>query len=161
MKRHTISKLQGTIVVLTVLIAVTLGMTNPSTVLGARAPTEYIDVALVECSDTSDTAYEVYVTVYFYEVTKSGSPALRGWAYPACTVSNGYGPDADTMNPFPTKLGMWEVGLSFHDLATGEFLCTILIYDNPITGTNFPATITRTCGSQTATITIGTPRVFP
>jgi hypothetical protein len=112
----------------------------------------------VECSDTS---YEVFVTVYFYEVTKDGTPALRGWAYPACTVSNGYGPDADTMNPFPTKLGMWEVGLSFLDLSTGKYLCTILIYENPITGTNFPATITRECGSQIATITIGTPRVFP
>ncbi len=160
MKRIIVSMSHGTIFLLTVLIAVTLGMTNPSTVLGARPLTEYIDVALVECSDTSNTAYEVYVTVYFYEVTKFNSSALRGWAFPACIKSQGYHEEADTMNPYAAKLGMWEVWLDFVDPSTGTDVC-VTPWGNPYTGTNFPATITETCGSQTATITIGTPKVFP
>ena len=153
MKRHLIS--QGTIVVLTVLIAVMLGMINPSTVLGAKPLTEYTDVVKLHSSDTS---LEVSVTVKFWQVGKSSS-TLIGGAYPSCGKIEGTS-DADCMFPVPAKPSMWELWVKIWDEDSGT-ICFQTPIESPDTGTNFPATLTFTCGEFEATITIGSPRVFP
>jgi hypothetical protein len=152
MKRHIISKSQGTIVVLTVLIAVTLGMTNPSTVLAVKPISEYVTLSLVECSD--NTA-QVDVVVYYYWVDKIGNETIAGWGEPSC-VKGGGTMDIDGNLPYMFKPNKWVAWLPFWDPATQEVYCNVFFE-----GTNFPATVTYTCGSQTATVTIGTPRVFP
>jgi hypothetical protein len=145
------------IVMLTALIVVTLiGMTNPSTVLGAKPVSEYVDVVLMECS----TTYQVDVVVELYLVEKNGYERLVGIATPSSCVKPG-GMDADSTLPYMAKPNKWIATLAFWDpTATPP-----VVYCNfPETGTSFPATITRTCpdaGSDTATVTIGTPRLFP
>jgi len=154
MKRHIFSKFQGTSVVLTVLIAVMLGMTNPSTVLGAKPLTEYAVVVLVECSDLT---YQVDVTVNFYQGQKDGSERDSGVATPSCDNLQG-ARDADSMVPVWVKPNEWKVWVRFRDPITGIIYCENTY---PDTGTSFPATLPYTCNSHTATVTIGTPRVFP
>ena len=152
MKRHLISKFQGIIIVITILIAVTLGMTNPSTVLGGKPLPDYVDVVMMVCSDLT---YDVYVWVYFYEVQKDGSEIFIGAATPS-TLQQG-AIDADSMIPIRKKPGKWEIWVDFYYPDTYDRPC-IQGHD---TGTSFPATINYTCGSTTATVTIGTPKVFP
>ena len=55
MRRHIFSKFQGTIVVLTVLTVVTLGMTNPSTVLAAKP--QYVVNLELSCGTSSSIPY--------------------------------------------------------------------------------------------------------
>ena len=156
MTHHIISKLQGTIIVITILIAVTLGMTAPSTVLGGKPLPDYVDVVMMVCSDLT---YDVYVWVYFYEVQKDGSETFIGAATPS-TLQQGT-IDADSMIPIRKKPGKWEVWVDFYYPDTYNPACK----NGPDTGTSFPATINYTCentaGSTTATVTIGIPKVFP
>ena len=156
MKRHIISKFQGTIVVLTVLIAVTLVMTNPSTVLAAKSPNEYVDVVMLSCSDR---AYDVYVEVYFYDLPKGDTYRFIGGTNPSCTALTGTG-DADSMRPIWFKPVMWELYWGFWNTGTQKYDCQGSITE-PYTDTSFPATVNLDCGSSTATVTIGTPRMFP
>jgi len=151
MKHHAISKFQGTIVMLTVLIAVTLWMTNPS--LAVKPGTRYADVVMVECAN--NTTLQVNVTVYFYSTNNT----LIGWAYLVCG-KNYNTMDADSMVPHVLKPATWEAWIGFYDPDTNT-TCSATDIEFPYTDTTFPVTITETCGSQTATVTIGTPRIFP
>jgi hypothetical protein len=145
------------VIMLTALIAVTLiGITNPSTVLGAKPLSEYVEVVLLECNITYP---QVDVVVEFYVVEKDGYERLSGVATPSSCVMPGGG-DADSTEPYAPKPNKWIANLAFWDpTATPP-----VVYCNfSETGTSFPATITRTCvsDSDTATVTIGTPRLFP
>ena len=65
MKRPIISKFQGSIVVVTVLIAITLGMTTPSTVLGGKA--QYVVKVELECiTDWEASTTTAYAEIEFY-----------------------------------------------------------------------------------------------
>ena len=156
MRRHIFSKFQGTIVVLTVLTAVTLGMTNPLTVLAAKSPTEYVDVVALRCTDRT---YDVYVEVYFYDLPKGGTYRFIGGASPSCSALTGTG-DADSMRPIWFKPVMWELYWGFWNRDTLMYVCQGSITE-PYTDTSFPATVNLNCESSTATVTIGTPRMFP
>ena len=70
MKRHIVSVSHGTMVAITVLIAVMLGITIPSTVLAAKPLPEYTDVVMVQCSGIT---CQVDVVVFFYTVDKDGT----------------------------------------------------------------------------------------
>jgi hypothetical protein len=159
MKRHIIFQFQGTIVVITVLIAVMLGMTNPSTALGAKPLPEYTDVVMVECSGIT---YQVDVDVFFYTVDKDGTEIVRGWAEPSCLKGHEV-IEADALIPVRYKPNMWEAWLLFWDGNASQpyTYCSV-----GYTGTDFPATVSYTCAPEgqdpvTATVTIGNIRVFP
>lgn len=143
------------IALLTALIAVALiGMTNPSTVLGAKPRTEYTVVVVGQC-DTCLTK-DVDVDVEFWAVdSRTGVEDFVGGATPFIVG----GIDADAKVPYFLKPTKWILRLYFLNQGTNEVVC---YFDE--TGEIFPATVTRTCSSgteATVTVTIGNPRVFP
>ncbi len=155
MRHHVSSRFKGTIIVLAVLVTAAFGMTYPSAVLAAKPLTEYVDVVFLDCPGTTFDVYEVYLEVLFYEVQKDGSERHIGGASPACAWPHG-ARDADSMEPIRVKPTKWVASWYFRNIESGTTVC-----ESQTAGTNFPATITLNCDPHTATLTIGTPRIFP
>ena len=110
MKRHIISKSQGTIVVLTVLIAVALGMTNPSTVLAGKP--QFVVTVELNCGNSCETDHTTAIgNFYFY----SSKGALMGSVSISCenTVPCSGHISTGTTDPMPTKPAYW-VGQLYH-----------------------------------------------
>ena len=129
MKRHAISQSLGAIVVLTALIAVMLGMMNPSIVLGAKPGTEY--VVVVEVGVGVQTSIKFDASVEFFVVDKTGSEInLQQISLQSITGSA----DIGVTFPYFLKYGKWVATVDF---TVGTSSCT-----QQLTNTNFPAILT-------------------
>jgi len=127
MKRHIISKFQGTIVVLTVLIAVTLGMTNPSIVLAAKA--QYVVNLELSCGTSSLPPYpSTKAVAEFYFYLEGGE--IIGGATVVCEPSGGEGGDTvtGTTGPMRAKPLYWVGSLSLQDPSLNSKMGAIYCY---------------------------------
>ena len=115
MKRHTMSWSQGTIVVLTVLIGITLGMTNPSTVLAGKA--QYVVTVELICINTEGAQHTTAEADYYFYSSKN---VVIGHARVVCDVD---GPNSSntvtgTTEPMSTKPAYWVGELTLTDPLT-------------------------------------------
>ena len=115
MKRHTMSWSQGTIVVLTVLIGITLGMTNPSTVLAGKA--QYVVTVELICINTEGAQHTTAEADYYFYSSKN---VVIGNARVVCDVD---GPNSSntvtgTTEPMSTKPAYWVGELTLTDPLT-------------------------------------------
>ena len=112
MKRPIISKFQGSIVVVTVLIAITLGMTTPSTVLGGKA--QYVVKVELECiTDWEASTTTAYAEIEFY----SSKALLIGSMRVDCSANGLYQrvPVIATSNPMTTKPAYFQGAIVLTD----------------------------------------------
>ncbi len=128
MRRHIFSKFQGTIVVLTVLTVVTLGMTNPSTVLAAKP--QYVVNLELSCGTSSSIPYPSTKAVAEFNFYLEGGVRIGG-ANVVCEPSGGEeGGDivTGTTGPMQAKPLYWVGSLSLQDPSLNGKMGAIYCY---------------------------------